>query len=148
LLILLVTRAIGFWVESWVFDNNVFGANGRTAGIIITAAVCLVVLVLVGRLFLRAGFERFLVAVEEEGWFSATSYKRNQGQRVRRGTILGILVIAFAGVFSLIQSNRLKAGAQDWSLNVPFSGRVNIEKLNDASALLQDRPRAASYGLD
>ena len=35
---------------------------------------------------------------DEQGWFHATSFKGNQGVRVRRATLLGVLVIGLTGI--------------------------------------------------
>ena len=48
----------------------------------------------------RAG-AGWMVALEEHGWFSAHQYKRSLGVRVRRLTILGILIVGGSGAYSL-----------------------------------------------
>ena len=54
------------------------------------------------RFFTGRRGERWMVALEEQGWFSTVSYKRSLGQKVRRLTILGILLIGGTGVYSLM----------------------------------------------
>ncbi len=129
----LLARWASIWLEHWTFYDHLFGASGMTVGIVLTAAVALGLLVVVGRLYFNRDFEKRLVAFEEQGWFSATSYKKNQGVRVRRGTILGILVLIGAGIFTMISSRAWHAGRPDWVVNVPFTGQVTVTDPGDTS---------------
>jgi preprotein translocase SecE subunit len=86
-------------------------------------------LVLGGSYFLSPKAEPYLKAVAEQGWLSSAPYKRSQGQRVRRGTILGVLILAGSGIFAL-QRNLEKYGGIDWTLGVPFTGKVEIDAKN------------------
>jgi preprotein translocase SecE subunit len=108
-LVTLVTQAIGITLEKAGFD--------ATIGLGVTAVVGVVLLVVAYRPFFRAGFERWLVRLEEQGWFSTTGYKANQGLRVRRGTILGLLAVACCGIYTMLLRNPLLG---DWELEVPF----------------------------
>ncbi len=128
LVVLLLTRWISLWVEYWSYDRSSFGPS---TGAIITAVLGLGLLALGARLFMSQRFERFLLRLEEQGWFSAKPYKSLQGLRVRRGTIFGILVLVGAGIWTLLAHNTLRKGSPDWSLNVPFSGRVIVESRGD-----------------
>jgi preprotein translocase SecE subunit len=110
----LITFAIGHAIEPAFIDNP-------TAGIAITAAVGIVLGGLGMALFFRPQFERFLIEVEEQGWFSAASYKRMQGQRVRRWTMVGIIGLAGCGIYTLHHHNTLITGPQNWQVHVPFS---------------------------
>ena len=58
-------------------------------------------------------------ALEHQGWFTATPYKRSQGLKVRRLTMLGILIITLSGVWALYQGASL-IGIGDWELAMPF----------------------------
>jgi len=76
-------------------------------------------------LFTRAGFGRFLIGLDDNGWFSADSFKGSQGVRVRRATILGLWVIGLSGVITLVTHNYFgstrAAAANEWFWRVPFS---------------------------
>jgi preprotein translocase SecE subunit len=48
------------------------------------------------------GWMNFLETVEHQGWFHGYSYKGNQGVRVRRGTIVGVLVLGICGIITLV----------------------------------------------
>jgi preprotein translocase SecE subunit len=125
LLIGLFTRGIGAMLE-----RNL-GENGVVAGIALTAAVGVALLVAGGRAFFWAGFERWLVLVEDQGWFSAAAYKRNQGQRVRRGTILGILILAGSGIYTLLNHKILETAAANWEVSLPFTHGKRLLLLPD-----------------
>jgi preprotein translocase SecE subunit len=133
LLILLVTRWVGSWIEAGVYDNHWFGDSGRTVGFTLVAAVGLVLLAVGARLFVRPAAESWLVRFEHQGWFDAAAYKRLQGVKVRRGTILGVLLLVGAGIYTLISHGILKRGAPNWELNIPFTGKVTIEKAYPAN---------------
>jgi preprotein translocase SecE subunit len=62
-------------------------------------------------------FHRWSVGMEEGGWFSADSYKRNQGIRVRRLTILGVLLLLGTGIYTMIQQGHFGHG--DWNVVTP-----------------------------
>jgi preprotein translocase SecE subunit len=128
LLILLLTRWASVWIEYWSYDRGLFSPS---IGALLTAGIGLVLLFFGGRLFLRPGTERFLVQLEEQGWFSARPYKPLQGLRVRRGTVFGILLLIGSGIWTIMSHGTLRRGPQDWQLNVPFTGHVTIESRGD-----------------
>jgi len=75
-------------------------------------------------LFTRPGFSRWLVRVENQGWFHAIPYKGNQGVRVRRGTIIALLVVGVCGIITLVSHRTLgtgRYGANDWIWEIPFT---------------------------
>jgi preprotein translocase SecE subunit len=121
----LLASWIGSWVETRVFDDNWFGGSWNT-GIIIVGIVAAALLILAGWLFLRPGMQNFLGTLDDQGWFNAISYKRNQGVKVRRGTILGILLLAGSGVYIMIERSSLILDS-DWGISLPFSGNVDVK---------------------
>jgi preprotein translocase SecE subunit len=62
---------------------------------------------------------RWAVKFEEAGWFDAKSYKRNQGIRVRRGTIIGLLLLFGSGIYTMLH-NRV-VGDNAWVVSIPFA---------------------------
>jgi preprotein translocase SecE subunit len=136
LVILMLTRWVSLWTEYWSYNASLFSP---TVGAIITAVVGVGLLFLGARFFLRPGFEKFLVRLEDQGWFSAKPYKALQGVRVRRGTIFGILVLVGAGIWTLLAHNTLRKGSPDWQLDIPFTGRVVLQSAGDAKAELAKR---------
>jgi preprotein translocase SecE subunit len=111
-----VTCLLGNWAESsWAAANPPLGIG-------VTAAFGLVLLVAAFVLLLQPRYERWLVQVEQQGWFSVEGYKRTQGQKVRRGTILGILALAAYGIYTLLAHKTLETAASPhWQVRVPFT---------------------------
>ena len=130
LVLLLVTRWASIWLEHWAM----LGWFSPTVGAALTAAVALVLFGGAGYLFLHPKVEAFLVQFEDQGWFSTTVFKSQQGRLVRRGTIVGILAIAGAGLWTLHSHGSLARMPLNWELNIPFTGRTVI----DPSALGND----------
>ncbi len=91
----------------------------ESAGLAIVAAIGVVLVALGAFSYFRPQVETWLVRTDEQGWFSMTPYKRLQGQRVRRGTIMGILLLAGAGIFTLIEHGTLPHAA--WKVSIPFT---------------------------
>jgi len=121
-----LTRLIGVILEGSL------GEGTATTGIAITGAAGVGLLVLGFWYMLHPAYKRFLIRVEEQGWFSTTAYKRSQGQRVRRGTILGILVLAGCGVYTLLAHKSLETGlSRHWQVSIPFSGGWSLILLPD-----------------
>jgi preprotein translocase SecE subunit len=119
-LIALLTVWVGGYVADYVFANGM----SPMVGAAITVAFGVAVLVLAGYYFLTPKAEEGLVALEEQGWLSAASYKRAQGVRVRRGTMLGILILAGCGIWVAHQGLAKQGGA--WQVGIPFTGQVAI----------------------
>jgi preprotein translocase SecE subunit len=97
---------------------------------------------LVGWLFLftRPRTVERMVELEQAGWFTAAGYKSNQGQRVRRATVLGILALVVAGIYTMMSHNVLARTSPNWSLNMPFSGRVGIDSFGDTQQFIAALP--------
>ncbi len=100
-----------------------------TVGFIIMAAALAVLIGLAGYVYLMVpGWRSLLETIEAQGWFHGISYKGNQGVRVRRGTIVGILVIGVFGIIAMY--NHRYFGSErpempnDWYWTVPFTNPV------------------------
>ncbi len=139
LFILLLTRWFSLWVEYWVFAT---GALAPAAGIALVSAFGVVLLAVGLWYFFQPPTERSMVRLEEQGWFDTHVYKPMQGQRVRRATILGFLLLAAAGIYTLVSHQVLRRGVANWELNVPFTGQVVVTDPGDAAAELQPAPGA------
>ena len=100
-------------------------------GLPVTVAVGAALLFLFVRAYFRPGFERGLVAVEEQGWFTAASYKKTQGQRVRRATLLGVLAIAGCGIWTLMEHKTLEIAAKHWEVTLPYADGARVLLLRD-----------------
>ncbi len=123
LVVILLVRGIGGALE----------AGGRMepqTGLIVVAVLTAVLLGAMGYCFFLPWMGRTFVSLEEQGWFSAVSYKRSQGMRVRRATILGFLIIAGFGVYSY-RGSLETLGYSDLDVHIPFSGGYAIRLLPD-----------------
>jgi len=128
LVIAFVVKWLGGVLEGWSFDKGWFS---QPIAIGITLAIAAVLLVLFARLFFKAGFENFLCACEDQGWFHAIPYKASQGMKVRRGTMLGVIIIVGSGVWSYERS--LQSGADAWTIDIPFTGAFTVRQRGDAA---------------
>jgi preprotein translocase SecE subunit len=72
---------------------------------------------------------RWAVTLESAGWFDAKTYKKHQGVRVRRLTILGLLLVLGTGIYALWHNNVL--GPKDWIALIPYTGGKSITLLPD-----------------
>jgi preprotein translocase SecE subunit len=149
---LLIPVALAALVGLWYFGTSLAGANppkglrggiflvisafflafflGRAAGLAFNgtaaqvAAVVVVGAVAFGAFRLLTGPRgaRWMVSLEEQGWFHGASYKRVLGQRVRRLTILGILLVGASGIYSLMSQNMLP---EHWDIAIPFTQKAD-----------------------
>ena len=113
-----------------------------TVGLTLTGVILLAFLVGEVYLFFRPDTEKYLIQLEGQGWFSAAAYKGLQGQRVRRGTILGILLLAGSGVYTMMNNGFLRRMPESWALNIPFTGEVAVESHGDAAPMIEQLPQS------
>ncbi|HZT79400.1 MAG TPA: preprotein translocase subunit SecE, partial [Gemmataceae bacterium] len=146
---LLLAWWAGIWLQHWSLDRDWFP---RTVGVALNAVVLVALFGLIGWAFFQPSVQRRLVQLEELGWFSFASYKRSQGVKVRRGTILGVLAIAIPGIY-ILADRQLKTGPINWEVNIPFTGAVTVTDPGDAGAVLgkldegqKDRVRVLTPG--
>ncbi|MBA4067717.1 MAG: preprotein translocase subunit SecE [Isosphaera sp.] len=75
----------------------------------------------------------WMVALEEQGWFSTAGYKSSLGQKARRLTILGILLLGGTGIYSLWVARTLP---ENWALALPFENPGSVTVLPDAQSMV------------
>lgn len=97
--------------------------SGSQYGMPITAGVLGLLAFLAGRFMLSERGANWMIGLEELGIFHTFSYKRLQGIRLRRMTLIGILLIGFTGIYTLISRGTLGTG--NWRLQIPFTGDPN-----------------------
>ncbi len=108
-----VVSAVGTLLE--------YGGSPSGVGIGVMGAVAVALIGGLGYLASRPQFDGWLVTVEEQGWFSFTSYKRNQGSRVRRATLLGIVLVIGCGIYTLLAHQTVKVSSS-WTISIPYTG--------------------------
>jgi preprotein translocase SecE subunit len=109
---LMISAAITIFFFVRAVGLNFEGGAGQVAMLVVGA----VLVFLTFRLVMSPRGQRWMVVLEEQGWFSTHHYKRALGLRVRRLTILGILLIGATGAWSLRSQNVVP---QDWKLAMP-----------------------------
>jgi preprotein translocase SecE subunit len=137
LTILLVTRWASQWLEHWSYvDRTYDAATGWTLVGVFGGVLSLLGLFL----FSRPWMQQLLVQFEQGGWFSATAYKGSQGQKLRRATVAGLLLVVGSGIYTLLQQGILARGEPNWTLNIPFTGHTTLQSFGDAAKFLEDLP--------
>ena len=133
----LLARWASLWFEHWAYDSV---GNVESTYLIATAVAAGALLVGWLWLFTRPATHERLIQVEGGGWFSTKAYKSNQGQRVRRATILGILLLIGAGIYTLLTHQVLARSGPDWALDLPFTGKVAVQNYGDTRPFLAVLP--------
>jgi preprotein translocase SecE subunit len=120
------------------FVVRAFGLNleDSPVGMPVALGVLVVLLVAFYRFLMSDRAERWMTALEEQGWFHTFHYKRTQGLRARRYTMIGILVIGWTGAYSAYKHETFGRGP--WDLKLPFDlGSVTLlSSLEYAAPLL------------
>lgn len=108
--------------------------EGGASGPIITGVVAAALAFGAYKLLTGEMGRRWMIALEEMGWFHTISFKKTQGIRLRRWTMIGILLLGGSGVYSLMMHNNLPVN--DWSVRIPFL--KNADDSNKTLTLLSD----------
>jgi len=116
-MILLISLGVG---NNWFIGDLRSPRMTPFAATLFTAVVGGGLLFLFAWILFKPGFGRWLVRVEEAGWFHATQFKPNQGLRVRRGTVVGLLLVGICGIITMLQHHALSSG--NWQVDVPGTG--------------------------
>jgi len=103
------------------FLVNAVGQNLQEVniGLIVTLVTLGVLLGGSIKLLTSATGQNLMVQTEEQGWFSLFSYKPAQGLKARRYTLIGLLLIGWTGIYSLMNHTLLNG---DWMWYLPFTG--------------------------
>jgi len=141
LLVLFLARWVGSWAEHWVYTTEWFTPRTGQMVVVFTTGLLLMLAVY---LFTRPGMQGFVAHFEEGGWFATTTYKPSQGQKVRRATVLGVLILGGAGVWTLLSHGTLRRGYSDWSLSIPFLGQEAIDTIGDTQQWFAGLPRESA----
>ncbi len=136
LLNLVVFSWWGKFSETLVFEKGFFP---ESFGISFAIAGCAVFIIASLMFFVKPSNLKLFKQIEEQGWFSRESFKHNQGPRIRRGTILCLLVLFGTGIYVLVKNETLSRGGNNLKVEIPFTARVNInpDKTGDTIAILE-----------
>lgn len=119
-----VFAAIAIFAAAWIVVAIGNGIAQEGIGAVITLMVAAFFLALIVFTYTRPAFPRWLASIEEGGWFTNQPFKGNQGVRVRRGTVVGLLAIGFTGIYTMWTHGIFgtsRIGAADWFWWVPFT---------------------------
>jgi len=115
-LILLIFVIVFDWIGgrlAYTFDNPQDFIIPWSVILLLTGGL----LVGVYLLYTRPGFGKFLVRTEDGGWFSTNAFKYNQGQRVRRATLIALLVVVALGLWQNLRTGLFARG--NWEILLP-----------------------------
>ena len=63
--------------------------------------------------------EAVMTAVDDQGLLHTYAYKRTQGLKARRYTLMGLLLIGWSGVYSIVSHDMVRGA---WNVRLPFTG--------------------------
>lgn len=125
---LMLARLFGGWLQSWTYDGWLSGL-GTTTGMGIFAVISVLLAYWFVKMLFRPTFPKKMENFEKQGWFNFGAYKPGQGLRVRRGTMLGIMLVAGAGIWVMVNRSLDKG---NWEVNIPFTAEAVITEPGDA----------------
>ena len=111
---LMVLAAFVIFFLAQAIGTSIEGVPGQ----VVTAVVAIGLLFGAYRLFTSPRGERWMIGLEEQGWFHFKAYKRVLGMKLRRLTILGIILIGASGAYSLYAKSSLP---DKWTVAIPFT---------------------------
>jgi preprotein translocase SecE subunit len=106
------------------------GAENASASLVTSAVIFLGLAFFLIWMLRKPGFGQWLQRMEDRGWFHATGYKSNQGLRVRRSTVVALLILGICGIIVMTKNlggdrpgpNPGESISNDWVMTVPFLG--------------------------
>jgi preprotein translocase SecE subunit len=107
-LLMVLAIAVGFFCLKGLLDH---ATQPFSAGGLFWMLVYVGIAVLLVQFFRTGRFAEWAVAVDQGGWLDTHTHKKTQGLRVRRLTILGLLLIAGSGIWTLMNHNYMPANA-------------------------------------
>lgn len=120
---------VALWLTIWLGDrlnDAQFASDNSSVGLVMMALIFAIPAAAAGYVYFAfPGWLGLMEFLEHQGWFHAIAYKGNQGVRVRRGTIVGILAIGITGIITMV-THRLFGYerpdfANDWYWTIPFT---------------------------
>jgi preprotein translocase SecE subunit len=118
---------LALWLVFWLgIQMESQFANQPMVGYGVMAGIFVALVGAAGYVYMAVpGFLGLMETIETQGWFHGASYKGNQGVRVRRGTIMGILAVGVCGIITMYMNRMFGADrvdySNDWFWLVPFS---------------------------
>ncbi|HUR55912.1 MAG TPA: preprotein translocase subunit SecE [Gemmataceae bacterium] len=123
-----------FWVIAFAcaifFIGRSIGLSLETSsiGLPLTLGFVALMVFLALRMLTGERGHRRMIRLEEAGWLHTSTYQGALGLKVRRLTILGILLVIGSGVYSLMYQGILP---ESWAIKIPFTD-TTVTLLPDA----------------
>ncbi|QEG30708.1 preprotein translocase subunit SecE [Gemmata obscuriglobus] len=113
---LVISAVIAIFFVARAFAMNIEGPPGMAVAGVVALALAF------GAVRFLAGVTgaKWMVMLEEQGWFTTHQYKRSLGVKVRRLTILGVLIIGVSGAWSMFTNGLV---GEQLELTLPFGWR-------------------------
>lgn len=123
-------------VEGWAYDTSAM-TESVAVGFAATGAILFLIASVV--FFFKPANKKLFQKIEDQGWFSWETFKQSQGTKVRRGTIVGLLLLFGSGIYSISRNDTFAKGSPDWVVDVPFTGKIVVEadKVGDTLPFLE-----------
>ena len=115
----ILTIFTGLFLLRWVLSTVERMSKNFEIGQFLSLAVVGFCIYLFWKYLKSDRMTRWAVKLEEAGWFDAKSYKRNQGIRVRRATIMGLLLLFGSGIYTMLHNRVI--GDTNWVVSIPFA---------------------------
>jgi preprotein translocase SecE subunit len=128
---------ISVWVGQILERYLIKGGENKTTGLIVMIAIAVGLIAAGVRYCFKPQFANFLVNLEGQGWFRTRTHKPSQGLRLRRLTVLGILILMGTGVYTLISHRTLETASRNWIIHIPFTA-THYSKMPPDNVLLPD----------
>lgn len=104
----------------YLCERQEFGPMGA----VLTLGVAAGFLFLIYKFLGFPGVQARLRKQEENGWYHAEPFKGTQGVKVRRATVIAVLVVGIAGIITMVNNRTLgtdRLGPNDWEWVIPFT---------------------------
>lgn len=110
----IVGRILG-WLWSWWG----FGEAGNYIGLGLLGVLAVAEVVWLYRWATTSRFRNWSLGLEDQGWFSLHLYKKGQGIWLRRGTMIGVILLLAAGIWHYTHFHL--GGGGEWVVGIPFT---------------------------
>ena len=121
-IVLIVSAAITLFFVVRAIGLNLETSSLESSASIITFVIFGALLGLTFRALASESGVDWMRGLEEQGLVAFNNYKPAQGQRMRRYTLIGFLILTLSGVYSLMTHNMLVG---PWTLEIPFLPAAN-----------------------
>lgn len=103
----------------WIFAWWRLGENANWVGLGLLTALALAEVFWLYRWASSPRFRNWSLTLQDQGWFSFTFYKKEHGIWLRRGTMIGIILLLAAGIWHYTHF-RLGGGGE-WIVRMPLT---------------------------